>query len=139
MYLDSSLIVALLTPEPASERAHCWVIAQPPRTLAISDWVSAEVASALSLKIRTGSITVEGRALAMAAYARFVASMITIPPIKAAHFIAAARFCAHHALALRAPDALHLAIAADRGDTLATLDIAQAEAGRELGIATLLI
>ena len=51
-----------------------------------------------------------------------------------AHFEKAARFASHHALGLRAGDALHLAIAAGGGHTLVTLDVRMAEAASQLGI-----
>jgi predicted nucleic acid-binding protein len=57
--------------------------------------------------------------------------------VSAAHFRAAAGFPGQHALGLRAADALHLAIAADRGATLRALDRRMVEAGEALGIATL--
>ncbi|MDE2464494.1 MAG: PIN domain-containing protein, partial [Alphaproteobacteria bacterium] len=46
----------------------------------------------------------------------------------------AARLADQHALGLRAGDALHLAICADHGATLCTLDRRLGEAGPALGV-----
>lgn len=53
--------------------------------------------------------------------------------IKPAHFIAAARLADNAALALRAPDALHLAIAMEIGAALCTLDKKLADAAAAVG------
>jgi uncharacterized protein len=54
-------------------------------------------------------------------------------------FRTAARFADQHALGLRAGDALHLAICADHGATLCTLDRRLSEAGPALGVKTILL
>jgi len=54
-------------------------------------------------------------------------------------FRTAARFAGQHALGLRAGDALHLAICADHGATLCTLDHRLSEAGPTLGVKTMLL
>ena len=132
-------MVALLTREDASPRASDWIGAQHAGSLTISPWVSAEVASALSAKMRMGVLTADLRGSVLDAYGLLVARSLIVLPIIAKHFATAARFANEHFLALRAADALHLAIAADRGDTLATLDAGQAKAGQALGVPTLLV
>ena len=57
----------------------------------------------------------------------------------AGHFRIAARFADQYALALRAGDALHLAIAGDKGASLCTLDRRLAEGGMALGVNTLML
>ena len=51
----------------------------------------------------------------------------------------AARFADQYALGLRAGDALHLAICADRGAIICTLDRRLAEAALALGVETALL
>jgi predicted nucleic acid-binding protein len=55
------------------------------------------------------------------------------------HFRAAASFVDHHALGLRAGDALHLASASEHGATVCTLDRRLAEAGPAVGVPTQLL
>jgi predicted nucleic acid-binding protein len=59
--------------------------------------------------------------------------------ISGQQFRTAARYADQYALGLRAGDALHLAICADHGATLCTLDRRLGEAGAALGVKTWLL
>lgn len=137
-YLDTSLLVAALTNEPDSARIQSWLSGLPPGDATISDWVVTEFSSALAIKLRTGQLTVEHRAAALALFSRLSAESFVVLPVTGAHFQAAARFTDQHVLGLRAGDALHLAIVRDAGLTLCTLDRRLAEGGQALGVATLI-
>ena len=100
LYLDTSLLVAVLTNEVNTDWVRAWLRGQPTEDLAINEWGRAELSSALSVKLRTDQIEAVVRAQALAAFAR-----------------------------LSAGDALHLAICADHGATLCTLDRRLGEAG----------
>jgi len=136
LYLDTSLLVAAVANEPATERVQLWLSEQNPDDLAISDWVVTEFSSALSIKVRTGALTVQHRAAALTLFNRLVAESFQTLPVQGSHFRIAARFADDHSQGLRAGDALHLAIAGERGATLCTLDRRLAEAGLAMGIAT---
>ncbi|MHB1304001.1 MAG: type II toxin-antitoxin system VapC family toxin [Acidiphilium sp.] len=134
LYLDTSLLVAALTNEADTERMQAWLAAQPLDELAISDWVTTEFSSALSIKLRTGHLQPAHRAEALAMFTRLSADSFTILPVAAQQFRTAARFADQYALALRAGDALHLAVCADHGTTLCTLDRRLSEAAPALGL-----
>lgn len=55
-------------------------------------------------------------------------------PVSAAQFRTAARFANQHALVLRAGDARHLAIRADHGATLCTLERPLSKVAPALGV-----
>jgi len=133
-YVDTSVLLSALTREAASGRSLAWLARQDPGALAISDWVAAEVSSALSIKIRTGAISESQRADALAGFRRLAERSLTVLAVERSHFSVAARLADQQTLGLRAADALHLAIALDHGLTLCTLDRNLAEAAGSVGV-----
>jgi uncharacterized protein len=138
-YLDTSVLVAALTNEEATERVLGWLGSRAAGELAISGWVAAELSSALALKVRTGALTLEQRAEVLTAWRRLLDESLIVVPVGAVHFEAASRFIDQHELGLRAGDGLHLAIASERGLTVATLDARVGAAGPKLGVATVML
>ena len=139
LYLDTSVLVAALTHAAETARMQRWLGDQDPELLAISDWVTAEFSSALSIKLRSGRIEPQHRAEALAMFTTMSAETFTRLPVSGAQFRTAARFADQHALGLRAGDALHLAICADHGATLCTLDRRLSKAGSPLAVKTVLL
>jgi uncharacterized protein len=139
LYLDTPLLVAAFTNEAETERIQHWLGRQPEDNLAISDWVATEFTSALSIKLRTGQIDANDRAEVLAKFAQLAADSLTVVPVSRLQFRTAARFADQYSLGLRADDTLHLAICADHGATLCTLDRRLNDAGSVLGIKTVLL
>ena len=139
LYIDTSLLVAGLTNEAETERIQGWLGQQAEGDLAISDWVATEFSSALSIKLRAGHIEHAHRADALAMFARLCADNFLVVPVSRLQFRTAARLADQHQLSLRAGDALHLAVCADHGATLCTLDRRLSDAGPALGIKTMLL
>ncbi len=81
LYLDTSLLVAVLTNEAETERMQHWLGQQPVDDLAVSDWVATEFSSALSIKLRTGQIGAAHRADALATFARLAVDSFTVAPV----------------------------------------------------------
>jgi predicted nucleic acid-binding protein len=132
-YLDASCCVAILTPESGTGRASAWLAAHRDEPFSVSLWVHVEVASALAMKVRTGSLNEEQRAAALAGWLSMRRSC-RILGIPAGHFAAAAQMVERSELGLRAGDALHLAVAAAHGCTLVTLDDRMAKAAPKVGV-----
>jgi predicted nucleic acid-binding protein len=139
LYLDTSLLVATLTNEAETERMQHWLGQQPADDFAISDWVVTEFSSTLSIKLRAGRIEAAHRAAALATFTRLATDSFTVVPVSRLQFRTAARFVEQPMLGLRAGDALHLAICADHGATLCTLDRRLNHAGSALGVKTMLL
>ena len=139
LYLDTSLLVAALTNEAETGRIQSWLGQQTEDDLAISDWVVTEFSSALSIKLRAGRIEPAHRAESLAVFTRLTTESFAVMPVSRLQFRTAARLANQHTLGLRAGDALHLAICADHGATLCTLDRRLDDAGSALGIKTMLL
>ena len=139
LYLDTSLLVAALTNETETERMQRWLGQQAEDDLAISDWVVTEFSSALSIKLRAAHIEPAHRADALAMFARLSADNFLVVPVSRLHFRTAARFADQYLSSLRAGGALHLAVCADHGATLCTLDRRLSDAGPALGVWTMLL
>jgi uncharacterized protein len=137
--LDASLLVAALTNEPETRQMQGWLGEQDPDDLVISDWVVAEFSAALLIKLRTGEIEARHRANALTMFTRLCNDNLTVMPVSRAQFRMAARFADQYALGLRARDALHLAVCAEQGATICTLDRRLSEAASALRIKTALL
>jgi len=138
-YLDTSVLVAMLTNEDATARVQDWIADQPPGTLALSEWVQTEFASAMSIKVRTGQFGIDARATIMAACTRMIRTSFRVYPVSSEEFRVAALHLNDHELGLRAGDALHVAVALAHGATLCTLDRRMALAATALGVQSLLL
>ena len=130
-YLDTSVLVSALTIEAETPLAVAWL--RRGREVAVSDWSFTEVASALSLKVRTGAISSSDRVRAASAFGKLSASF-TLIPVERDHFRTAADYIGLVGVPLRASDALHLAVCAARRLPLATLDRGMAEAAVIIGV-----
>jgi uncharacterized protein len=107
--------------------------------LTITDWVVTEFSSAVSIKLRPGQLGPDHRAAALASFTRLAAETFSVLPVERASFRTAARFADQPALNLRAGDALHLAICAEWGATLCTLDRRLGEAAPVVGVGSVLL
>lgn len=135
-YVDTSVWVSAITKEPRSDDVWRWLEEFSDERFTISEWVVAEFSSALAVKLRTGQITLEQRAIALSEFSTTVSESLKILPIKSSHFRSAAVFADNYRIGLRAADALHLAVAADFGAVVCTLDTTMMAAGPLLGIET---
>ena len=135
-YLDTSVLVAALGNEQHTTAIQDWLSDRQAGELNISDWVITEFSSALALKLRSGQWQAEHRSECLATFARLVEQSLTVVPVSSANFRSAARLADQHQSGLRAGDALHLAVCAEHGMRLVTLDNTMAAAARTNAIPT---
>ncbi|HTV68641.1 MAG TPA: type II toxin-antitoxin system VapC family toxin [Rhizobiaceae bacterium] len=139
IYVDTSVMVAAIIPEQASERVRGWLEKQSADDLSVSDWTVTEFSSALSIKMRSGRLAIDDRNTVLEAFSRIVEESFERFRVERADFTAAARFAERHDLGLRAGDALHVAIAIANGTRLATLDKTLAKAATAAGVNCILL
>lgn len=129
-YLDTSVLVSALTTERAAPKVREWLASH--EEFFISPWVQTEFASTLSRKWRAGELDEKGRAVAKAGFERLALESLVIVQIESKHFAAAGELCETES-GLRSSDALHLAIAREKGLTLVSRDARFVAATRSVG------
>ena len=132
VYVDTSVLVALLLKEPRSSDDARWYAACQD-DLVSAMWCVTEFASALSIKRRTGQIVEEEAQTAWQRFERLCANDLQLVPVEPATFHRAAVLALDAGYDLRAGDALHLAAALDvKAKGMATLDEVLAKYARRL-------
>lgn len=135
IYLDTSFLAPLFREEATSRKVADFVSRQSAGTLAVSKWTGVEFASLVSRDVRMGMLTAaEGRQL-VDEFGSVVASSLFVFVPNSYDFELAGEYVANFATHLRAPDALHLAVAHNNGvEFVATLDEGMLSAAKKLKI-----
>jgi predicted nucleic acid-binding protein len=136
-YLDSSVAVSAVSAEATTDAVLHWLATH--QDVLTSDWMMTEAAAALSQKRRMDVLSEQEHAEALAALHRQIGGAFPPVPVSRQDFRLAARLAEGADTALRAGDALHLAVASAADATLVTLDKSQARAGELLRLKTLLL
>jgi uncharacterized protein len=132
MLCDASVIVPLIVPEPTSNAVFAMI--RIFGTPTISDFAFGEVCSAMSIRVRKRDIDgseAERILLLLDDWTDRSARRVTTEPMDIAQ---ATRLVRRFDLALRMPDALHLALAQRLDTPIATQDRRQAVAAAALGL-----
>ena len=132
-YLDASVILPTLIEEAASALVDGFM-AELTDDLIVSEFASAEVASALSRLVRTGLLDSEDARLRLADFDAWRAATALDLDLQPADVRLANVFVRRFDLMLRAPDALHAAACRREDHLLVTLDRRLALAAEELGV-----
>ena len=133
-YLDADILVALLTPEPLSERALDFVRANR-AGLIISDFAAAEFVSAIARRVRTRETTIEDARRDIADFEAWAARSAEQTTLGAGDVAVATAYLRRLDLTLLAPGARHVAMTQRIEATLVTFDRGMAAAARSLGTA----
>jgi predicted nucleic acid-binding protein len=137
-FIDTSVLVAYLCPEALHEHAVRAMSGTSPRL--ITPLVRVEVASALSLKTRTGEMDAKSARLVVGELSRQIDDGIFIlREVGTEDYRQAHDWIMAFNTSLRAADAIHLACAASHGATLLTADKLLAASAKSLGVKCKLI
>ena len=132
VYFDTSVLVSLFIRDDNTAAAFRLGAASPDAVT--STWAVAEFSSALGLRVRTGRLTSDERGRAEGLLDAWLESNSAPVAPLAQDFLDARAFVRRVDAALRAPDALHLAICRRIGADLGSLDEVMGRAGEELAI-----
>ncbi len=131
--LDTSALASLFI-EDDNTTAMNLRIARPGAVIAVSTFAAAELASAVSRRLRMGLYHEPGANQLLAIFDAWCADHAAILDVESQDHVAAASFVRRFDLGLRAPDALHIAVCRRLGLALLTFDTRQASAARQLGV-----
>jgi predicted nucleic acid-binding protein len=133
LYLDASAILPIFVDETFSGAvAHFLQAADQP--LIVSEFATAEVASELSRRVRTGALDLDAVLEGLAHLDVWRAAFTTDLDLQPSDVRLAGLFVRRLELGLRAPDALHAAVCRRTGHTLVTRDRRLAGAAEALGV-----
>lgn len=122
IYVDTSVIVPLLTTEPKTDTVTAW-FASLVDTPICADWLLTEFHSAISIKIRTGQITEIDAKRVRKEFEILVEGGVQLVPVSRNAFRHAAKMVQQNQHSLRSGDSLHLAVALElEVSQMATLD-----------------
>jgi len=132
VYVDTSVVVALLTIEPSTVATKAWFAGLTDMPIS-SDWLLTEFSSALSIKVRAKQLAETHAKAVRREFQLLVASGLRLSPVSRIAFKLAADMVKAHRHGLRSGDSLHLAVAMEAGaKTIATLDATMAKNARRL-------
>ena len=133
VYLDASVLLTIVVKEPGSDAINQF-LEEVDTTVWVSEFASAEVASALSRLLRMKNLSLGNAQDRLAAFDDWITADANLVDVEGVDVRLAARFVRRFDLMLRAPDALHLAMCRRLNATIATLDRRLAVAAQALDI-----
>lgn len=135
-YLDASVLVSLFTNDILTARAETFLRSHP-SVLIVSDFAATEFASAIARRVRIRLLTPNEARAAFSTFDAWTAGRARWEQMTSIDVTSAAGFLRRLDLALRAPDAINIAIAQRIGADLLTFDVQMAAGARALGTTVL--
>jgi hypothetical protein len=133
IYLDTSVAVSAFLPDIHSTRVLTW-LGRLRETPGLSHWTVTEFSSAAASQERRRQITPKERLVAEQGFDAWLLAIEQAPVLRA-DFEFAREMVRRDQAKVRAPDALHLAVAKRLGARVATLDAGMAETALGVGLA----
>jgi len=134
LYLDTSFIAPIVLPEASSEVIEAFMIRRKPGEMAVSHWTRVEFAGLVARRARMKELSNEQAMHALAVFLQLLTDSILVIQPSLSDYNLAIELLNRHDSGLRSGDALHLAIAQNRGAEFFTLDEQLIKAARILGI-----
>lgn len=135
LYFDTSFLAPLVLPESTSDKIAAFVRRLPVEGLTVSHWTRVEFSSLIARDVRMSVLDAAAGARADARFEAMVDASFAVLLPNADDFGLAKRYLGKFNTGLRAGDALHLAIAANRqAAAIYSLDKGLLMAGRLLDL-----
>ncbi len=132
--MDASMLVPLFLNDPFSARAEAFLSLRKPVAM-VSDFAAAEFSSVLNRRVRTRESSEDEVRAAFQAFDRWTETIAQSIECQPADVRQADRFLRRLDLPLRAPDAIHIAMAQRLDAELATFDTKTVASAKALGVA----
>lgn len=136
VYLDASVLVALFTDDALTARADA-VLREVLDTPVVSDFAGIELTSAVSRRVRTRDLSVDEARHAFETFDGWVNHGVQREELRPEDIVLADGYLRRLDLALRAPDAINIAIAQRLGASLLSFDEKMVAAALSLGLRVL--
>lgn len=134
IYVDTSVLVALLANESTAQIIRQWYVEDDSQVFVTADWTLTEFSSAISLKERTGQVTTKQANAINKIFSDFLDGGIRLAEVSRHAFWHSAQLI-QTIQGLRAGDALHLAVAMETGiKEFATLDKLLTDKAKQAGL-----
>lgn len=133
LYLDASVLVALIAPDIHNQRA-TKLLRSNDTVIQASDFGCAECASSLARRVRMGQTSVTTARDAVRVLDAWIANCAERVNLVSMDIANADFHVRRFDMPLRTPDAIHIAIAQRLGARLATFDAKLADCARTLGL-----
>ena len=130
VYLDTSVLMSLFQTDKHTERASVWIASVD--AFVMSSWTLTEFSSALAVRTRMRNLLDRDRREFELQLDQWVRGRVVVSVVDGD--MLEARRLVKNDVRLRAPDALHLALAARHGCSLATLDEDMAKVATDIGL-----
>ena len=135
LYFDTSFLAPLILPEATSGEIAVFMRGLQAEETAVSHWTRVEFSSLIAREVRVGGLDAESAIAADGRFEAMVEESFVVLLQDADDFALAKRYLGRFETALRAGDALHLAIAANhRATAIYTLDRTLLRAGKILAL-----
>jgi predicted nucleic acid-binding protein len=132
LYLDASVLVPLFVAEANSAVAQARISNE---ILFVSDFAATEFSAAIARRVRTGEVPESEAVMIFTSFDDWAKRATTTLAHETEDVLTATAYVRRLDLGLRAPDALHIALANRLGLTLYTFDVRMTAAAAALGIA----
>jgi hypothetical protein len=132
-YLDANVIIPLFAVDTLTGRAET-AIRSAQDELIMSDFSTAEFSSVIARRVRTRALHTDEAQAAFSSFDIWCARYVTLVKLENLDIMDATALMRRLDLALRTPDAIHIAMVQRIGCRLLTFDRAMAGVARTLGI-----